>query len=208
MTNICVLLAFACAYFSYKVILDIDLFPYINLMSTFILIGISCDNVFVIFDAWYAEKLDLYDEARLQNRPIEFYAKLTAEQERQYQKDRDRAASSVRRHLNARNHSDERNVDRERDDEQFHAIENPELVRMMKVTDQQMIEMMGGVLRHAAASVFVTSFTTSAAFFTNLISRIAYVQLFGLFLVRPLKNFRFLQRSIDFFRVCASYSIY
>ena len=54
---------------------------------------------------------------------------------------------------------------------------------MMKVNDEQMIQMMGGVLRHAAASVFVTSFTTAAAFFTNMISRIAYVQLFGLFMV-------------------------
>jgi hypothetical protein len=53
----------------------------------------------------------------------------------------------------------------------------------MKVNQEQMIQMMGGVLRHAAASVFVTSFTTSAAFFTNMISRIAYVQLFGLFMV-------------------------
>ncbi|CAF4299171.1 unnamed protein product, partial [Rotaria magnacalcarata] len=47
MTNICVGLSFACAYFSYKIIFGIDLFPYINLMATFILIGISCDNVFV-----------------------------------------------------------------------------------------------------------------------------------------------------------------
>ena len=54
---------------------------------------------------------------------------------------------------------------------------------MMKVNDEQMIQMMGGLLRHAAASVFVTSFTTSAAFFTNMITRIAYVQLFGLFMV-------------------------
>jgi hypothetical protein len=54
---------------------------------------------------------------------------------------------------------------------------------MMKVNDEQMIQMMKGVLRHAAASIFVTSFTTAAAFFTNMISRIAYVQLFGLFMV-------------------------
>ncbi|CAF5188913.1 unnamed protein product, partial [Rotaria magnacalcarata] len=39
MTNICVGLSFACAYFSYKIIFGIDLFPYINLMATFILIG-------------------------------------------------------------------------------------------------------------------------------------------------------------------------
>ena len=178
MTNICVLLSFACAYFTYKVVLGIDLFPYINLMSTFILIGISCDNVFVIFDAWYSEKLDIYNEARLQNRSIEFYGKLTDKQEEQFRRDRDYTASIVRQRLS----SDERKTEGE-EEEHFDEIKNTDLVRMMKVNDEQMIEMMGGVLRHAAASVFVTSFTTSAAFFTNLISRIAYVQLFGLFMV-------------------------
>jgi len=64
---------------------------------------------------------------------------------------------------------------------------------MMKVNEEQMIQMMGGVLRHAAASVFVTSFTTSAAFFTNMISRIAYVQLFGLFMVRVSKTSRLIK---------------
>ena len=147
-------------------------------MSTFILIGISCDNVFVIFDAWYSEKLDIYNDARLHQRPIEFYGTLTTKQEEQFRRDRDFTASIVQRRLTTR----ERKTEGE-EEEQFDSIKNTDLVRMMKVSDEQMIQMMGGVLRHAAASVFVTSFTTSAAFFTNLISRIAYVQLFGLFMV-------------------------
>lgn len=185
MTNICVVLSFACAYFAYKIVFGIDLFPYINLMATFILIGISCDNVFVIFDAWYAEKLDIYNEARLQNRQLEFYGKLTEKQEKQYRRDRDYTASIIRQRLAARNQPEQ--MQREKADgeeaEHFDSIKNTDLVRMMKVNDEQMIQMLGGVLRHAAASVFVTSFTTSAAFFTNMISRIAYVQLFGLFMV-------------------------
>ncbi len=186
MTNICVVLSFACAYFAYKIALGIDLFPYINLMATFILIGISCDNVFVIFDAWYSEKLDIYNKARLQDRQIEFYGKLTEAQEKQYRRDRDYTASIVRQHLTEKNASDQqqqKEINGGEVEEYFDSIKNTDLVRMMKVDDEQMIQMMGGVLRHAAASVFVTSFTTSAAFFTNLISRIAYVQLFGLFLV-------------------------
>lgn len=189
MTNICVVLSFACAYFAYKIVFSIDLFPYINLMATFILIGISCDNVFVIFDAWYAEKLDIYNEARLQNRQVEFYGKLTTKQEKQYRRDRDYTASIIRQRLAGRSNLEQ--MQREKNDgeeaEQFDSIKNTDLVRMMKVNDEQMIQMLGGVLRHAAASVFVTSFTTSAAFFTNMISRIAYVQLFGLFMV----NFSF-----------------
>ena len=120
----------------------------------------------------------------MENRPIEFYAtKLTAEQERQYNADRNRTAASLRQHLTGRENDDDPSNAVRGKAEQYDAIENTDLVRMMKVNDEQMIKMMGGVLRHAAASVFVTSFTTSAAFFTNLISRIAYVQLFGLFLV-------------------------
>ena len=185
MTNICVLFSFACAYFSYKIVFGIDLFPYINLMATFILIGISCDNVFVIFDAWFSEKLDIYNEARLQNRKIEFYGELTEKQKQQYHRDRDYTADAVRRQLSSRTNqsSEHEPIDDGLEDEHFDLIKNTEIVRMMKVTDEQMIQMMSGVLRHAAASVFVTSFTTSVAFFTNWISRIAYVQLFGLFMV-------------------------
>lgn len=183
MTNVCVVFSFACAYFAYKIALGIDLFPYINLMATFILIGISCDNVFVIFDAWYSEKLDIYNQARLENRTIEFYGKLSKQQEEQYRRDRDYTMSKLRERLN-----DEKQVQIDRNQEEngeyFDRIKNTDLVRMMKVNDEQMIQMMGAVLRHAAASIFVTSFTTSAAFFTNMITRIAYVQLFGLFMVR------------------------
>jgi hypothetical protein len=192
MTNICVVLSFACAYFAYKIALGIDLFPYINLMATFILIGISCDNVFVIFDAWYSEKLDIYNQARFNNHPIEFYGKLTKQQEQQYRRDCDYTMSVIRKKLTIQNENEEQDnyqIDNEQigeDDEgqeYFDRIKNPDLIRLMKVNDEQMIQMMGGLLRHAAASVFVTSFTTSAAFFTNMITRIAYVQLFGLFMV-------------------------
>ena len=187
MTNICVVFSFACAYFAYKIALGIDLFPYINLMSTFILIGISCDNVFVIFDAWYSEKLDIYNEARLQNRQIEFYGKLTQQQEQQYHRDWDYTMSVIRKKLLTKENQNQADSSVENHDEEeeeyFDRIKNPDLIRMMKVNDEQMIQMMGGLLRHAAASVFVTSFTTSAAFFTNMITRIAYVQLFGLFMV-------------------------
>jgi len=187
----CVIFSFACAYFTYKIALGIDLFPYINLMASFILIGISCDNVFVIFDAWYSEKLDIYNEARLQNRSIEFYGKLTKQEEQQYRRDRDYTMSVIRKRLIIKtideqdsNQIEDEGGEEEEEEEYFDRIKNPDLIRMMKVNDEQMIQMMGGLLRHAAASVFVTSFTTTAAFFTNMITRIAYVQLFGLFMVR------------------------
>ena len=223
MTNVCVVLSFACAYFAYKVAFGIDLFPYINLMATFILIGISCDNVFVIFDAWYSEKLDIYNQARLENRPIEFYGKLTRQQEQQYRRDWNYiTAMKQKKSTEGDDHEHQSNGELEEEEEvmenhegHFDQIKNPDLIRLMKVNDEQMIQMMGGLLRHAAASVFVTSFTTSAAFFTNMITRIAYVQLFGLFMVRR-RRLRFSintisdsrEKSICFFRDFASYLIF
>lgn len=56
---------------------------------------------------------------------------------------------------------------------------NPAFIRISPLTDEQMIRVMGGTLRHAASSIFVTSFTTAAAFFTNYITKLPSVQLFG-----------------------------
>lgn len=58
---------------------------------------------------------------------------------------------------------------------------NPGYIRMAILSDDQMIRAMSGTLRHAVSSIFVTSFTTSAAFLTNFITKLPYVQLFGLF---------------------------
>ncbi len=58
---------------------------------------------------------------------------------------------------------------------------NPGYVRVAILTDEQMIRVMSGTLRHAASSIFVTSFTTAAAFLSNYITKIPYMQLFGVF---------------------------
>ena len=54
-------------------------------------------------------------------------------------------------------------------------------VRQAPLTNDQMIRAMSGTLHHAASSIFVTSFTTAAAFMTNLITQLPVVQLFGFF---------------------------
>lgn len=45
------------AFFAYRIVFGWDLFPFINMMAVFLLIGIACDNVYVLFDSWYAEKV-------------------------------------------------------------------------------------------------------------------------------------------------------
>lgn len=44
------------AFFAYRIVFGWDLFPFLNMMAVFLLIGIACDNVYVLFDSWYAEK--------------------------------------------------------------------------------------------------------------------------------------------------------
>jgi hypothetical protein len=58
---------------------------------------------------------------------------------------------------------------------------NPDEIRKLLLTDDALIEIMSNTLKHAASSMFVTSFTTSAAFFTNILTNISFVQVFGVF---------------------------
>ena len=58
---------------------------------------------------------------------------------------------------------------------------NQAYVRLAPLSDEQMVRVMGGTLRHAVSSIFVTSFTTAAAFLTNFITKLPSLQLFGVF---------------------------
>ena len=54
--NLGVAMSVGIAFFAYRIVFDIDLFPFINMMTAFLLIGIACDDVYVLFDSWYSEK--------------------------------------------------------------------------------------------------------------------------------------------------------
>ena len=58
---------------------------------------------------------------------------------------------------------------------------HPEETRRLLLTEEALIEIMSNTLKHAASSMFVTSFTTAAAFFTNILTNISFVQVFGVF---------------------------
>ncbi|CAF4411156.1 unnamed protein product, partial [Adineta steineri] len=51
-------LSIGVSYFIYRVIYRIPIFPFMNLMSAFILIGIGCDDIFLFFDTWDQEKAE------------------------------------------------------------------------------------------------------------------------------------------------------
>lgn len=58
---------------------------------------------------------------------------------------------------------------------------DPDEIQRLLLTEEALTEVMSQTLKHAASSMFVTSFTTSAAFFTNMLTNISFVQVFGVF---------------------------
>ncbi len=49
---------------------------------------------------------------------------------------------------------------------------DPEEMRRLLLSEEALTEIMSQTLKHAASSMFVTSLTTSAAFFTNMLTNI------------------------------------
>ena len=65
--------------------------------------------------------------------------------------------------------------------DQLSVFNNPDEMKKLLLDEETLIEIMANTLKHAGSSMFVTSFTTSAAFFTNMLTNISFVQVFGVF---------------------------
>lgn len=108
------------AYFVYSVVLRMNFFPFLNVLTSVFLVGIAADDAFVYMDIWNQSS-------------------------REQQKKRSKPP------LN----DEERN--------------------------EEFVSITVNTMRHASVSMFVTSFTTSSAFFASLTSDITSIQLFGLY---------------------------
>ncbi|CAF0755731.1 unnamed protein product [Adineta steineri] len=157
-------LSIGVSYFIYRVIYRIPIFPFMNLMSAFILIGIGCDDIFLFFDTWDQEK---------------------AEWLKKYQ---DRQQTEVNIPLNEINN--EKQIKKKKlrippnafqSRHRLLVFNDPEEMKRLLSSEEALTEIMAKTLKHAASSMFVTSFTTSAAFFTNMLTNISFVQVFGVF---------------------------
>ena len=204
--NLGVAMSVGVSFFAYRIAFDIDLFPFINMMAAFLLIGIACDDVYVLFDAWYSEKAkiimeDLPAMIEKQNKAGETSSVVNStESNVRVDAKVDEfllPPMFVERRLIPRSSANEREretflhntnpisielLDAGISVDQLNKYElNPAYVRLAPLKDEQMIRVMGGTMRHAASSIFVTSFTTAAAFLTNYITKLPYVQLFGVF---------------------------
>ncbi|KAI0989871.1 hypothetical protein GJ496_000416 [Pomphorhynchus laevis] len=144
-----VILALGCAYTTYQLILQISIFPYINLMGFFLLVGLSCDNVFVFDDIWLKELR------------------------------RNATHISISDRL-PQNNITEASTTANSSSSMSFVADHHRCGNRFQITDP--LSAVCRTLRHAAIALFITSCTTSAAFFTNLCSKIVYIQMFGLYL--------------------------
>ena len=116
-TLINIAFSFSIAYFFYHIVMGIEFFPFLNLLSGIVIIAVAADDVFVYYDTWHKIK---NDRARLKI-----------------------------------------------------GIQQPDGTELAIVASE--------TFKHATVAIFVTSFTTAAAFFANCVSSITVIKCFGLF---------------------------
>ena len=108
------------SYFIYSVVLGITFFPFLNILTVVVLVGIAADDAFIYLDIWNQSS-------------------------------------------------------RERREKSGEPLSN------VKEREKELICVTSHTMKHASLSMFVTSFTTSAAFFAFLTSEITSIRLFGLY---------------------------
>ncbi|CAF0860919.1 unnamed protein product [Adineta ricciae] len=158
-------LSIGVSFFIYRVIYRIPIFPFMNLMSAFILIGIGCDDIFVFFDTWDQEKAEWirnYQDRQQQDVNIPLNEISNETQTKKKRKFKIPSNEFQSRHRSP-------------------LLNDPEEMRRLLSSEEALTEILAKTLKHAASSMFVTSFTTSAAFFTNMLTNISFVQVFGVF---------------------------
>ncbi|CAF0998227.1 unnamed protein product [Rotaria sordida] len=164
-------LSIGVSYFVYRVLYRIPIFPFINLMSAFILIGIGCDDIFVFFDTWDQEKIEW----------------LRKYQDKQQTDNADSLLNHTNIHDIVPSNQKVKPSKLRKPSNAFQSrhriclFKHPEEIRRLLLREEALIEIMSNTLKHAGSSMFVTSFTTAAAFFTNMLTNISFVQVFGVF---------------------------
>jgi predicted RND superfamily exporter protein len=179
-------LSLGVSYFIYRVIYRIPIFPYMNLMSAFILIGIGCDDIFVFFDTWDQEKtawLKKYQDRQEADSKLicfcrfKYIVYLDADVPLNNTNTHEVLSSNQKIKPSKLKHPSSAFESRHR----LCLINDSQEIQKVLMNEEALIEIMSKTLKHAASSMFVTSFTTSAAFFTNMLTNISFVQVFGVY---------------------------
>ncbi|CAF1569990.1 unnamed protein product, partial [Rotaria sordida] len=154
-------------------------------MSAFILIGIGCDDIFVFFDIWNQEKLEWLK--KYQNKLLtesKFYFIYFNKLFISLIVDPNMLLNSTNIHNNIPSNQQKKNPNKLKrsSSHQLFLFKHSEEIRKILLSEEALIEIMSNTLKHAGSSMFVTSFTTSAAFFTNILTNISFIQVFGIFI--------------------------
>lgn len=161
---VCVLFSLLVSYFIYKIVFQIKFFPFINIMSIFLLIGLACDDVFVFYDTWLTGKRKYKLEFDSKNKntivdgidnPIYFI-----DNSRQQQGNK----KIKNKYIDENKAKNTKNL----------ILDDKELFNLL-------VKILNYTFRHAINSIVVTTITTAAVFLVNLSSNIITIRLFGLF---------------------------
>ncbi|CAH1784957.1 unnamed protein product, partial [Owenia fusiformis] len=151
--------SFIMAYFLYFVIFPFQFFPFLNIFAALILIAIGADDVFVYFDIWHEMKKKLTDDEKFGGK-------------HKTKTDQNNVIENGFAHLANNSTAKYNGVDIH-----VHVSEKP----VLKLSNSHLKLLIHKTLKHAASSIFNTSFTTAAAFLANFSSNIIATRCFAIF---------------------------
>lgn len=218
MTIIAVIFSLGLAYFVYAFILQISFFPFMNLLAIVVIIGIGADDAFIFVKIWQTTLTDRNKAPVTQQSSVAVSSSDNVE-DMQIQKlisagkrktSIFKSAYSFISAFLCRMKKSEHVVTARRNPEVIATVtlENSEetVVKDELEFNETLPGLMKKTLKHSALSMFVTSFTTAAAFFVSYLSNITAIRCFGLvfFFVKISKcrNFKHLFFKQNICRTC------
>ena len=152
---LCVCISMLESFFIYKLILRIEFFSFMNIMSMFLLIGISCDNAFIIYDIW--------SEAKFKFR----YLLANKIGDMKYTS----CSMPIKDNSNDKKYIDTGNT----------TLNNENIYHKNPMLDLFLENCVDFTFKNGICSILTTNFTTAVGFLVNLSSSIIAIRLFGLY---------------------------
>ncbi|CAH1783052.1 unnamed protein product, partial [Owenia fusiformis] len=175
--------SFIIAYFLYFVIFRFTFFPFLNIFAGLILIAVGADDVFVYFDIWHEMKRKMEggkkreNEKKVGNDKREEDDKIMENggiKNKKQMESKSELADTTDLYVNKGNLQENPNASIPNET-------NVQEIPDVQIDDTHLRLLIHNTLKHATLSIFVTSFTTAAAFFANFSSNIIATRCFGIF---------------------------
>ncbi|KAL5283685.1 DISP1 family protein [Megaselia abdita] len=192
MTVVAVLFSLGSAYFLYVFVLQISFFPFMNLLAIVVIIGIGADDAFIFVKIWQTTSSDR-NKAKVTQQSSVAVSNSDNVEDMQFQN----LISGKRKtsiFKSAYSFISTFLCRMKKSEPVVVARKNPEVIATVTLenADETVVKdeldfnetlpgLMGKTLKHSALSMFVTSFTTAAAFFVSYLSNITAIRCFGIF---------------------------